>query len=711
MVAQSSNSPRICEAGGKGLILPLFDAENEWDNVGRTFLYGIALAYLFVGVSVVSDSFMESIETITAYVRRVRWKGKKRTVKLWNETVSSLTLMALGSSAPEILLSVVETLKKGNFSGDIGPSTILGSAAFNLLMIVAACISAIPTPDTRKIDNVPVFVVTAIFSLVAYVWMVIIVDVISPNVIDIWEGIVTFLLLPVMVAVSYVTDKGWLFPSKSETEDSQANGASSNDSTVASDSGASWSKDTNGNGNGNGNGHGLQSQGVISFPEETKEVSCGSERLDCAFNVSRSGEGGKASCKYSTRGLSAVPGYDFEETSGRLDFAPGQASAEVRMAVLPRRSGQRRVEFQLLLEEASGAIFDADMDGGEECQVLTVGVSNAEAGKPVGAAAWSINMLDRCVRVNGLKHGMSCWQEQIREAVCCSGGDEEEESGDDAQESGRIAACLAWCLDKFVTACVYPWSCLYALFIPAPQLMGGWPCFLIALLQLGLLTTVIVDLAELFGCVADVKDSITAITFVALGTSMPDFFASKIAAIGDDNADASIVNVTGSNSFNVFLGIGLPWSIASIYWAVKGPTQKWRNLYPDIANKYYPEARFVVIGDDMSFFVVTFIVIAVIALALIRARRLLYGAELGGPFAPKMWSSFVLVALWAYYIGVAVWKSNNASASDGEKWGTAAYALGITLAICLVFLPAAKIWEKTLFPKGVCNSEAITGAE
>lgn len=33
------------------------------------------------------------------------------TVRIWNETVSNLTLMALGSSAPEILLSVIEVHK------------------------------------------------------------------------------------------------------------------------------------------------------------------------------------------------------------------------------------------------------------------------------------------------------------------------------------------------------------------------------------------------------------------------------------------------------------------------------------------------------------------------------------------------------------------------------------------------------------------------
>ena len=49
-----------------------------------------------------------------------------------------------------------------------------------------------------------------------------------------------------------------------------------------------------------------------------------------------------------------------------------------------------------------------------------------------------------------------------------------------------------------------------------------------------------------------------------------DTFASKIAAINDETADASIGNVTGSNAVNVFLGIGLPWTFASFYWAFKG---------------------------------------------------------------------------------------------------------------------------------------------
>ena len=51
---------------------------------------------------------------------------------------------------------------------------------------------------------------------------------------------------------------------------------------------------------------------------------------------------------------------------------------------------------------------------------------------------------------------------------------------------------------------------------------------------------------------------------------LADTFASKVAAIQDDHADNSVGNVTGSNAVNVFLGIGIAWSMAAIYWTAKG---------------------------------------------------------------------------------------------------------------------------------------------
>lgn len=51
--------------------------------------------------------------------------------------------------------------------------------------------------------------------------------------------------------------------------------------------------------------------------------------------------------------------------------------------------------------------------------------------------------------------------------------------------------------------------------------MGGWLCFVISIVWIGVLTAVIGDVASAFGCSVGLKDSVTAIAFVALGTSVP----------------------------------------------------------------------------------------------------------------------------------------------------------------------------------------------
>jgi hypothetical protein len=46
-----------------------------------------------------------------------------------------------------------------------------------------------------------------------------------------------------------------------------------------------------------------------------------------------------------------------------------------------------------------------------------------------------------------------------------------------------------------------------------------------------------------------------------------------MAAIHDDTADAAIGNITASNSVNVFLGLGVPWVIVTLYKHSKVGTQ------------------------------------------------------------------------------------------------------------------------------------------
>jgi len=108
------------------------------------------------------------------------------------------------------------------------------------------------------------------------------------------------------------------------------------------------------------------------------------------------------------------------------------------------------------------------------------------------------------------------------------------------------------------------WKIFFS-FIPPAHYLGGWACFCTSLAFIGVITAVVGEFANLFGCVLGIKPAVTAITFVALGTSLPDTFASMAAAQQEKYADSAVGNVTGSNSVNVFLGLGLPWLIATIW--------------------------------------------------------------------------------------------------------------------------------------------------
>lgn len=198
-----------------GLLFPVWrPIENitGGDRFARGLVYFLALCYLFLGVSIVSDRFMASIEKITAIEKTVSVRkpdGTKQmiVVRVWNETVANLTLMALGTSAPEILLSIIEIFTNHFNAGELGPSTIVGSAAYNLFTIIALCIVVIPNNEIRRIKHLRVFFVTATWSVFAYIWLYLILAFFTPGVVSVWEGVITFLFFPLIVWMAYAADR------------------------------------------------------------------------------------------------------------------------------------------------------------------------------------------------------------------------------------------------------------------------------------------------------------------------------------------------------------------------------------------------------------------------------------------------------------------------------------------------------------------------
>merc|ERR1712121_184108 len=231
---------------------------------------------------------------------------------------------------------------------------------------------------------------------------------------------------------------------------------------------------------------------------------------------------------------------------------------------------------------------------------------------------------------NSMVVGSSSWLDQFTEAFTVQADDDEEEGEDGEEGEEKMPSCGGYIM-HFLTL---PWKLIFAL-IPPTAIYDGYPTFVISILFIGLCTAVIGDVAGHLGCFISLKDSVNAIAFVALGTSVPDTFASKTAAIQDETADASVGNVTGSNAVNVFLGIGIAWSMAAIYhWAGGG--------------------EFKVPPGSLGFSVTIFCIEAVIAILILLLRRNpAVGGELGGPKAVKSVTSSIFVILWIPYVAVS----------------------------------------------------------
>ena len=199
----------------KGMILPIFN-EVTWPIWLRIVLYFIGLLYSFVAVFIVADIFMCSIDSITSKTKEITVSGENGQpevvdVPVWNGTVANIVLMSLGPrSAPEILLSIVGIMGNGFQQDALGPSLIVGSGAFNLLVISAISIMVIPDGETRRIETFSVFCVTMIFSVFAYIWLLIILVLNSRDRVEVWEAVATLCFIPIVVFCSWSAEKGWL---------------------------------------------------------------------------------------------------------------------------------------------------------------------------------------------------------------------------------------------------------------------------------------------------------------------------------------------------------------------------------------------------------------------------------------------------------------------------------------------------------------------
>ncbi|KTG33742.1 hypothetical protein cypCar_00011887 [Cyprinus carpio] len=125
------------------------------------------------------------------------------------------------------------------------------------------------------------------------------------------------------------------------------------------------------------------------------------------------------------------------------------------------------------------------------------------------------NTVDKLIKKTNLALlvGTNSWRDQFIEAITVSAGED-----DDDEECGEEK--LPSCFDYVMHFLTVFWKVLFA-FVPPTDYWNGWACFVVSIIMIGVLTAFIGDLASHFGCTIGLKDSVTAVVFVALGTSVP----------------------------------------------------------------------------------------------------------------------------------------------------------------------------------------------
>lgn len=349
--------------------------------------------------------------------------------------------------------------------------------------------------------------------------------------------------------------------------------------------------------------------GMVGFEKRT--IIADPKDIFAKIKVHRmNGADGKISVDFETGvpedlNAAAKPGVDFEAVKGQIEFGAGETEKEVIIKILD--TGEDRDDvFQVTLSNPTGG---ATLSKKTVCMVEIKG-SSLEVQRAKGLEE-IIKEMQKDKKIG--------WLEQFKQAVILS------PQIDDDGEIDDITY-----LEAFLHFLSIGWKVVFAI-IPPARYLGGWFTFVVALAFIGVVTAIVGEIASLFGCVIGLKQAVTAISFVALGTSLPDTFASYAAASQSKHADAAIGNITGSNCVNVFLGLGLPWVIASIYYTAK-------------------DEIFEVPADGLSFSVTLFIITSTLCLLTLVIRRCTVKGELGGNVVVKWLTFCFFIFLWLVYL-------------------------------------------------------------
>ncbi|KAL0994098.1 hypothetical protein UPYG_G00117730 [Umbra pygmaea] len=453
---------------------------------GAVLLHVLCAIYMFYALAIVCDDyFVPSLEKISENLQL-------------SEDVAGATFMAAGSSAPELFTSLIAVFIT---KGDVGVGTIVGSAVFNILVIIGVC--GIFAGQAVVLTWWSLFrdCTYYIFSVLALILVIYDAKVVW------WEAVLLMSMYAVYIIIMKFNSQLLSCVQRRFV----------------------------------GPGHCCKG----SDEHRDEEIAEDGPTCNNSMVLLKKGQPQSAPVVMVDELLILNPHQlSFSEAGLRIMITP-HFSPRTRLSMAGRVLISER---QRLIRSPNSQLYGAASPGPGGTPVKAMGSGGLENGgsvekqSPDGAVPGDV----------GEKPGMED----------CQAKEEDDDDGPfrplhwPGGCCARVKWLISWPLGLLlyctVPNCVFPrWSRWFMV------------TFLASTLWIAIFSYLMVWMVTVISYTLDIPDYIMGITFLAAGTSVPDCMASLIVA-RQGMGDMAVSNSIGSNIFDILLGLGFPWALRTL---------------------------------------------------------------------------------------------------------------------------------------------------
>nr|XP_023659415.1 sodium/potassium/calcium exchanger 3-like isoform X2 [Paramormyrops kingsleyae] len=458
---------------------------------GAMLLHVFCAVYMFYALAIICDEyFVPSLEKISENLQL-------------SQDVAGATFMAAGSSAPELFTSLIGVFIT---KGDVGVGTIIGSAVFNILVIIGIC--GVFTYRTISLTWWPLFrdSLFYLFSVVALILVV------YDGRVVWWESVLLVTMYGFYILIMKFNSRIFgIAEQHCGRPGSSCGGSDLQDDGVTADRGA----------NGDFSSILLRKGGESAAEAPVVMVD---ELL-----------------RAHPRQIS------FSEASMRV-MITGHFCPRTRLVMASRLLINERQRLSRNSATGNGGV------------VAAKGVNQGGGGGSLPEAA-----RQPPEEAGDAERAQSRSKEEL--VAEGNGGPVEAEEHDEQEElfspfkipRGRCD-CIKWLVS---------WPLRLLLYCTVPNcVVPRWRrwfmvTFVTSTLWIAVFSYLMVWMVTIISLTLDIPDFIMGITFLAAGTSVPDCMASLIVA-RQGLGDMAVSNSIGSNIFDILLGLGFPWVLRTL---------------------------------------------------------------------------------------------------------------------------------------------------